>query len=70
MDMNKEKWEIKKLGEIAIVSSGQSAPQNKSYFGSIGIPFVRAGNLEELINGSNEQNLLKIKKIVLIFEEK
>ncbi|WP_436414024.1 restriction endonuclease subunit S [Petrimonas sp.] len=60
--MNKEKWEIKKLGEIAIVSSGQSAPQNKSYFGSIGIPFVRAGNLEELINGSNEQNLLKIKK--------
>lgn len=57
----KKDWEIKKLGEIAKVSAGQSAPQDKSLFTNNGNPFIRAGNLEALVNGLNEQSLLKIE---------
>lgn len=45
-----------KLGEVADISAGQSAPQGES-FSLTGIPFVRAGSLEYLLNGISENEL-------------
>lgn len=45
-----------KLGEIARVSAGQSAPKENS-FSKVGIPFVRAGSLVKLLDGLDETNL-------------
>ncbi len=45
------------LGEICKVTTGQSAPQERSAFGTIGTPFVRAGSLERLCNGESEDSL-------------
>lgn len=45
-----------RLGDIASVTAGQSAPQ-ENVFSSIGIPFVRAGSLEALIDGKPENEL-------------
>lgn len=39
-----------KLSTVATISAGQSAPKN-NYFSENGIPFIRAGSLEFLING-------------------
>ncbi len=55
------------LGEIAKIQAGQSAPSKES-FGDNGIPFIRAGSLEKLINGFPENQLElipenKIKKL-------
>ena len=49
-----------KLGDVASVTVGQGAPQNNEEFGKIGFPFVRAGNLYDLINGMQEKELPKI----------
>lgn len=49
--MNKQGWEVKKLSNIANVYAGQSAPKNESDFGEEGILFIRAGHLEQLIEG-------------------
>ena len=43
-----------KLESVAEITTGQSAPQNRNYFSSSGIPFIRAGNLESLIQGMPE----------------
>lgn len=43
-----------KLSSIADVSSGQGAPQGKSSYGSEGVPFIKAGNLEDLLSTKNE----------------
>lgn len=48
------------LREIAEVASGQGAPQGEKYFGSEGYPFIRAGSLEYLTRGGNEETLEKI----------
>ena len=45
----KESWEIKKLGEVCDVFAGQGAPQGESNYGIEGVPFIKAGNLEDLI---------------------
>ncbi|MDX1972686.1 MAG: restriction endonuclease subunit S [Candidatus Sumerlaeia bacterium] len=50
----------KRINAIAEVSAGQSAPQNSDAFSDTGIPFVRAGSLDALLNGSNEDALEKI----------
>ena len=42
----KEGWEIKKLGDVCIISAGQGAPQGESNYCTNGIPFIKAGNLE------------------------
>ena len=43
---------IVKLGDVAIISAGQSAPKN-NYFCEEGIPFIRAGSLEFLERGES-----------------
>lgn len=45
------------LGNVCNVTTGQSAPQEADAFGSFGTPFVRAGSLERLCNGENENTL-------------
>lgn len=49
-----------KLGDIAQITAGQGAPQGEDKFGNEGLPFVRAGNLADLLNGKNESDLPKI----------
>lgn len=49
------------LKDIANISAGSSAPKNE-FLGEKGIPFIRAGNLEELINGADVDTLAKVKK--------
>jgi type I restriction enzyme, S subunit len=48
---------VYELGNICHISTGQSAPQKSSAFGTEGNPFIRAGSLEKLISGNNEDTL-------------
>lgn len=50
-----------KLSTVATISAGQSAPKN-NYFSENGIPFIRAGNLEFLINGKGLDYCEKINE--------
>ncbi len=45
---------IVELQNIARISSGQGAPQGKENYSSIGKPFIKAGNLEELMISNDE----------------
>ncbi len=56
--------QTKKLKDIAIISAGQSAPQGKNNYSSEGIPFVKAGNLVELIDGAAESSIQKVSEMV------
>ncbi len=47
---------------FAKVSSGQGAPQRETDFSEEGIPFIRAGSLENLLNGKNEDELPKVRQ--------
>ena len=49
-----------KLGEIADVLAGQSAPQGEENYCEDGIPFVRAGNLGELLSGKKIGEIQKV----------
>lgn len=60
----KEGWTYKKLGEICDVSAGQGAPQGEDNYCEDGIPFVKAGNVEELLNGLDENNIQKVNEAV------
>ena len=56
----REGWEYKKLGDICQVSAGQGAPQGEDNYSDVGTPFVKAGNLVELINGKQESDIQKV----------
>lgn len=60
----REGWEIKKLGEVCSVSTGQGAPQGDSNYCTNGIPFIKAGNLEDLINGFPEIEIQNVSEEV------
>ena len=60
----KEGWTYKKLGEVAEVSAGQGAPQGDSNYSLEGTPFVKAGNLSDLINGVSESSIQKVSEEV------
>lgn len=49
------------LSSLAEVRSGGGAPQDSSAFSETGHPFVRAGSLANLLNGSTEDELEKIE---------
>ena len=44
--MNPKGWEVRKLGEVAAVTSGQSAPQGKKYFQDGKYPFIRVQHID------------------------
>ena len=50
------RWRTVNLEQIAEIASGQGAPQGTEDFGDRGTPFIRAGNLEVLINGGHEED--------------
>src|SRR5271157_505566 len=50
------------IKDFAVVSAGQGAPQRESDFSKEGIPFIRAGHLEDLINGKDENELPKVNE--------
>ncbi|QQR80998.1 MAG: restriction endonuclease subunit S [Deltaproteobacteria bacterium] len=49
------------LKDICEVTSGQAAPQGDDKFSDQGIPFIRAGSLESLLNESFESKLELVK---------
>ena len=51
-----------RLGDIATVSAGQSAPQGLANYTDFGIPFVKAGNLAALIQGKSENDIQKVSE--------
>lgn len=55
---------VRKLRNIATIAAGQSAPQGENNYCDNGIPFIRAGNLVELLNGKKESELQKVNEIV------
>jgi type I restriction enzyme S subunit len=60
----KEGWELKKIKEVADVFAGQGAPRGDSNYCLNGIPFVKAGNLSELINGKPESSIQNVSEQV------
>lgn len=56
-----EQWTLKRIDEIASISAGQGAPQgDANYCHSGGTPFIKAGNIEELINGKSEFSIQQV----------
>lgn len=62
--MSKHGWIYKKLGDVANVAAGQGAPQGDANYSEIGIPFVKAGNLEELVKGKSITSIQKVTEEV------
>lgn len=52
------------IKHFAKVSSGQGAPQRETDFSDDGIPFIRAGSLEDLLNGKEETELPKVNEAI------
>lgn len=55
-----------RLGDIANIAAGQGAPQGTENYSEQGIPFVKAGNLAELINGTSEDSIQKVSEEVAV----
>lgn len=60
----REGWTYKRIGDVCKVFAGQGAPQGESSYSNIGIPFVKAGNLSELITGTQESEIQKVSSEV------
>ena len=56
----KEGWEIKKIGDVCSVAAGQGAPQGDANYCVKGTPFIKAGNLEDLVNGLSEHDVQNV----------
>ncbi len=55
---------VQLLKDIAIISAGQGAPQGDENYCEQGIPFVKAGNLAELIEGKPIECIQKVSEDV------
>ncbi|WP_372997008.1 restriction endonuclease subunit S [Lutispora sp.] len=53
-------WQIAKLKDYCEVFSGQGAPQGDGEYCRDGIPFIKAGNLEDLCRGLLENKIQKV----------
>ena len=53
------------LKNIAVIGAGQGAPQGKENYCDEGIPFIKAGNLQELIEGKNINFIQKVSEGVV-----
>jgi len=56
------RWEKVILKTVAKISAGQSAPKDSDFSVKDGLPFIRAGHLEQLIAGKNIFSLPTINK--------
>lgn len=64
--MDRKNWDYKKLGDVAVVSAGQGAPQGEECYCDDGTPFIKAGNLEALVNGLPESEVQKVSEGVAL----
>ena len=62
----REGWTYKKIKNVAEVFAGQGAPQGDSNYCLDGTPFVKAGNLSDLINGEPETSIQKVSEQVAL----
>ena len=53
-----------RLKEITEIQSGQGAPQGEGNYSSCGIPFIKAGNLCELIDGKPISEIQKVSETI------
>ena len=60
----KQDWEYKKLKDIAEIGAGQGAPQGEQNYCNEGTPFIKAGNLGDLMNGLSESSVQKVSEEV------
>lgn len=60
MKIEKEKCTLFRLGDVAVISAGQGAPQGQGEYCDNGIPFIKAGSLIELINNKSEYEIQKV----------
>ena len=51
---------IRHLRDIAEIGAGQGAPQGDHYYCEDGVPFVKAGNLQELTSGGSITDIQKV----------
>ena len=54
----------KRLEDIALIGAGQGAPQGADSYCDNGTPFVKAGNLQELIEGIDINEIQKVSEEV------
>lgn len=54
--------ELLRLGDIADIVAGSSAPKDELFNEYEGIPFIRAGHLQDLCNGKSLADIPKIAK--------
>lgn len=52
------------LKDIATIGAGQGAPQGDENYSNIGTPFVKAGNLQELLSGKNINDIQQVSEEV------
>ena len=57
-------WKTVRLGDVCEIAAGQGAPQGDSNYCDEGTPFVKAGNLIELIEGKSEKQIQKVSEEV------
>ena len=62
--MKIENYKTVRLGDVCEIAAGQGAPQGESNYCDDGTPFVKAGNLIELINGKDEFEIQKVSEEV------
>jgi len=53
-----------RLSKIAVISAGQGAPQGTDAFGTTGTPFIKAGDLADLISGKQESEIQQVSNSI------
>ena len=53
-----------RLSKIAVISAGQGAPQGTDVFGTTGTPFIKAGDLADLISGKQESEIQQVSNSI------
>ena len=51
------------LGDICKISAGQGAPQGEDKYTDTGTPFIKAGNLLDLVYGLDETKVQQVKNL-------
>lgn len=54
------KWPLVRLGDVCEIGAGQGAPQGVDKYCRQGTPFIKAGNLADLVNGCSENEIQQV----------
>ena len=54
------KWPLVRLGAVCEIGAGQGAPQGVDKYCRQGTPFIKAGNLADLVNGCSENEIQQV----------